>query len=373
MGFISSYLAELSNTLDKLPLHQIEKLRDILLRAYRESKQVFIMGNGGSAATASHFACDLAKGTTIGNPHMRQRFKVIALTDNVPLVTAWANDTDYENIFVEQLKNLLEEGDVVIAISGSGNSKNVLRAVQYANAKAAITIGLTGFEGGRLKDIAQECLIVSSNSMERIEDMHLILEHLLCSYLRELLRVKAIFLDRDGVICENRDDYVKSWEEFVWIPGANEALSRLNSNGYIAVVVTNQSAVSRGIVSRQIVEEIHQRMEKEITQTGGKIEKIYYCPHKPEDGCSCRKPEPGLLLAAAKDFKLDFKSSYFIGDMITDIEMGHKVGCRTIMVKTGKGSSQLANRVNWKIKPHYIVSDLSEAVDLILKLDSTEK
>lgn len=188
MSFIKGYLAELGNTLDSLPLHQIERIKDILIKAYRDGKRIFIMGNGGSATASSHFACDLAKGTTIGNPHMRERFKVIALTDNVPLLTAWANDTGYENIFVEQLKNLLEEGDVVMAISASGNSKNVLKAVDYASNKAATTIGLTGFEGGKLKDIAQECLIVPSNSMERVEDVHLILGHLLCCYLRELLR-----------------------------------------------------------------------------------------------------------------------------------------------------------------------------------------
>ena len=188
MSFIRSYLTELSSILDRLPLDQIERIKDILLRAYTDGKHIFIMGNGGSATASSHFACDLAKGTTIGNPHMKDRFKVIALTDNVPLLTAWANDTGYENIFVEQLKNLLEEGDVVIAISASGNSKNVLRAVQYANTKAAITIGLTGFEGGKLKDMVQECLIVPSNSMERVEDVHLILAHLLCCYLRELLK-----------------------------------------------------------------------------------------------------------------------------------------------------------------------------------------
>jgi len=188
MNFIKSYLAELSSILDRLPLDQIERIKDILIKAYRDGKRIFIMGNGGSATASSHFACDLAKGTTIGNPRMRERFKVIALTDNVPLLTAWANDTGYENIFVEQLKNLLEEGDVVIAISASGNSKNVLRAVQYANTKAAITIGLTGFEGGKLKDMVQECLIVPSSSVERVEDVHLILGHLLCCYLRELLR-----------------------------------------------------------------------------------------------------------------------------------------------------------------------------------------
>jgi len=191
--------------------------------------------------------------------------------------------------------------------------------------------------------------------------------------MRQLLGRKAVFLDRDGVICENRDDYVKSWGEFVWIPGAKEALSRLRSHGHIAIVITNQSAIGRGIISRRTLEEIHQRMGEEIAETGGKIEKIYYCPHRPEDSCSCRKPEPGLLLQAAEDLKLDLRSSYLIGDKITDIEMGHKVGSRTIMVKTGKGQDQLADQARWKIRPDYIAQDLSEAVDLIVELDSSEK
>jgi len=191
--------------------------------------------------------------------------------------------------------------------------------------------------------------------------------------MSQLLRGKAVFLDRDGVICENRDDYVKSWKEFVWLPRAKEALSRLKSYGYIAIVITNQSAIGRGIVSRETVDKIHQRMEREIAQTGGKIEKVYYCPHKPEDGCSCRKPEPGLLLKAAGDLKLDLRTSYLVGDAITDIEMGHKVGSRTIMVKTGKGLSELADKNRWKVRSDYIVQDLSEAVDLILELDSAEK
>lgn len=147
------------------------------------------MGNGGSAATASHFACDLAKGTIKDNPYIKKRFKVIALTDNIPLITAWSNDTDYSQVFIEQLRNLLNKDDVVIAISASGSSENVLKAVEYANQRGALTIGLTGFDGGKLKDIANKCLKVSSDSMERIEDVHLILEHLLCLWLREELRV----------------------------------------------------------------------------------------------------------------------------------------------------------------------------------------
>ncbi len=149
------------------------------------------MGNGGSAATASHFACDLAKGTTMGKGDLTPRFRVTTLTDNVPLLTAWSNDADYSSVFLEQLRNILEPGDVVIAISASGNSENVVRATEYANANLAITVVLTGFEGGKLKKIAQECLIVPSHSMERIEDVHLILEHLICSWLRNEIQPKT--------------------------------------------------------------------------------------------------------------------------------------------------------------------------------------
>ena len=372
MSFIEDYLTEIKGTFDKLSYSQIERIKDILLEAYREDKKVFIMGNGGSAATASHFACDLAKGTA-GNNNSRKRFKVIALTDNVPLLTAWANDTVYENIFLEQLKNLLDAGDVVIAISGSGNSSNVLRAVEYANAQEAVTIGLTGFEGGKLKNMVKECLIVASDSMGQIEDVHLILEHLLCFWLRKILATRAIFLDRDGVICKDRDDYIKSWDEFVWIPGAREALRRLSGNHRIAIVITNQSAVGRGLASRLSVEDIHRRMMRGVHQAGGKIERVYYCPHRPEDGCNCRKPMPGLLLKAAEDFALDLRSSYLVGDSLSDMEVGHHVGCTTIMVKNGKKASGVKSLIRGKSRPDYIVSDLSEAVGLILKLDSAER
>jgi D-sedoheptulose 7-phosphate isomerase len=155
---------------------------DVLLTARKENKTVFIMGNGGSASTASHFVGDLSKGTIVeGYP----RFKAIALTDNIPNMLAWGNDSCYEDIFVEQLKNFLNPGDVVIGISGSGNSKNVLRAIEYANAHNAITVGFSGFEGGKLKDLAQISLVVPSNYMQRIEDIHLLLEHMMTSLIRE--------------------------------------------------------------------------------------------------------------------------------------------------------------------------------------------
>jgi D-sedoheptulose 7-phosphate isomerase len=161
----------------------IEEVISVLQYARMNEKQVFIMGNGGSAATASHFACDLGKGTlTPGVP----RFRVIALTDNMPLFSAWANDTGYENVFTEQLENLVNYGDVVIGISGSGNSANVLNAIRLANSRQAITIGFTGFEGGKLKDLVDICVIVPSNRIEQVEDVHLILAHLICTRLRQI-------------------------------------------------------------------------------------------------------------------------------------------------------------------------------------------
>ena len=161
----------------------IEKIARILFEA-RESKQtIFAMGNGGSGSTASHLVNDWAKGTIHGN---HQRLKAIALTDNIPLMLAWANDSSYEDIFLEQLRNLMNPNDVVVGISGSGNSANVIKAIQYANDNQAITIGLTGFDGGKLQSIAQECIIVPSDNMQQIENMHLIVQHLLMLILKNM-------------------------------------------------------------------------------------------------------------------------------------------------------------------------------------------
>ncbi len=156
------------------------------LEEYKQvkGKQVFVCGNGGSAATASHMVCDLGKGCIVDG---KKRFKVIGLNDNIPMLTAWSNDTDYTQAYMEQLVNFLEEGDVVIGISGSGNSPNVLNALKYANDAGAVTVGMTGFQGGKMKDIAKVCLVVPSDNMERIEDLHLVLEHLMKLYIREVI------------------------------------------------------------------------------------------------------------------------------------------------------------------------------------------
>ena len=175
MERIKEYISHLQTAISTLPIDRIKKVVEILLEAYRDEKRVFIIGNGGSAATASHFACDLGKGTICEGG---KRFKVISLTDNIPLMTAWANDSGYDHIFKEQLENLLEIGDVVIGISASGNSKNILDAIEYANSKDCITIGFTGFNGGKLSNMVEECIIAKSDRYGPVEDIHLILDHI---------------------------------------------------------------------------------------------------------------------------------------------------------------------------------------------------
>jgi D-sedoheptulose 7-phosphate isomerase len=183
---IKNYLKDINNTVDKVPVNQLNQVIQVLLAAYENDSFVFVMGNGGSAATASHLACDLNKGT-INAATKHKRFKVMALTDNMPMITAWANDVDYENIFAEQLAHFINPGDVVIGISGSGNSPNIINAFKFAATQSAITIGLTGFEGGLVKDVVDHCLTIPSDNMQHIEDMHMIASHLIASVIRDSL------------------------------------------------------------------------------------------------------------------------------------------------------------------------------------------
>lgn len=153
--------------------------------------------------------------------------------------------------------------------------------------------------------------------------------------------MRAVFLDRDGVICENRPDHVKSWDEFQFLPGAKASLAALSRLDLPIIVVTNQAIVGRGIVSADVVDNIHRRMLAEVEAYGGRIDHVVYCPHRPEDRCGCRKPEPGMLLSTAAQMGIDLSQSYMVGDAVTDLMAGHQVGCQTLLVLTGRGVQQL--------------------------------
>jgi D-sedoheptulose 7-phosphate isomerase len=181
---IRGYLDRLEAALASIPPEQVEELSARLYRAYQDGKQVFVLGNGGSASTASHMAADLGK-NTIG-PNM-PRFRIMSLNDNIPLLTALANDMGYHRVFAEQLMNLIRPGDVLVVISGSGNSPNVLRAIDYARGQCAQVVGLLGFAGGHAAERCDTAIVVESEDYGVIEDAHLILNHILVEYFRDRL------------------------------------------------------------------------------------------------------------------------------------------------------------------------------------------
>lgn len=175
-------------------------------------------------------------------------------------------------------------------------------------------------------------------------------------------RRPAIFLDRDGVINENRADYVKSWEELRLLPGALEALRTLAATSFAVVVVSNQAAINRGLLNHQTLEDMHQRLQAVVTAAGGQIDAIYYCPHRPDEACTCRKPQPGMLLQAADHLHLALERSYLVGDAITDLEAAVAVGAQPLLVRTGRGSehAMLLDQQSHVTCP--VVNDLREAV-----------
>lgn len=182
MTFPELYKNDLIETINKIDLAKVEQAIDWLRTARDEDRQIFVCGNGGSAATASHFVCDVVKGCSFHRP---KRFRMMCLNDNLPTLTAYSNDVSYDCVFVEQLKNFARPGDVLICISGSGNSPNVLRATEYGNQTGLTTIGLTGRDGGQLGRMSKLEINVGVQHMGRIEDGHMIAVHMLAYYFMD--------------------------------------------------------------------------------------------------------------------------------------------------------------------------------------------
>lgn len=179
---VTHYLAALSDTLQRMPTADIWRATELLYQAWQAERFIYLCGNGGSSATASHMANDLNKLTISPG---QKRMKAIALSDNTPLLTAWANDARYEDVFAEQLLNFVRPGDVLVTISASGNSPNVLRAAETARAAGAVTIAFTGANGGRLKDLVDLAILIPDPHLGRQEDGHMILDHLIANILRQ--------------------------------------------------------------------------------------------------------------------------------------------------------------------------------------------
>lgn len=226
MGHLTDYIKDLKSVVDKIPVERVEEVIQLLHQARMDGKQIFVLGNGGSASTASHMVCDLAKNTRKqGLPH----FRVFGLTDNMAIMTAYANDEGYDTVFANQLDNLVNAGDLVIAISASGNSPNVLKAVELANQKRAITVGFTGMTGGKLIHLAQISIHVPSMRIEQVEDVHLMLEHMICSAIKEL-EISIPFADIVST------ESVDKAEQLFGYPVANEREFQFDRSGLLEVI-----------------------------------------------------------------------------------------------------------------------------------------
>ncbi|MBW1696682.1 MAG: SIS domain-containing protein [Deltaproteobacteria bacterium] len=186
--FAKQYLHGLMAVFEDLNLDCFEAIVSSLLDAYHNQAAIFVMGNGGSAATASHFATDINKGCCWD---LDKKFKMICLNDNISTLMAWANDMTYDAVFVQQMKNFFTQGDLVIGISGSGNSENVLNAIRYAKKNGGLTIGLSGFNGGNLAKLVDISLVTEAEDMQKVEDVHLIVVHMIMQALYRLLHDSA--------------------------------------------------------------------------------------------------------------------------------------------------------------------------------------
>lgn len=183
-AYFRQYCREMIHTLNTLSVSDIDAILNILWNAYQKKKKIYVVGNGGSAATASHYACDLGKGTAVAG---KKRFKIMSLNDNIVHMTAIANDLSYDNVFKEQLENVLEPEDILICISASGNSSNLVQAVTYANSINATTIGILGFNGGKIRELTDANIVVNNFNYGQVEDIHLIVGHVISQYFRQII------------------------------------------------------------------------------------------------------------------------------------------------------------------------------------------
>ncbi len=182
-----------------------------------------------------------------------------------------------------------------------------------------------------------------------------------------MAKQRAIFVDRDGVINVNRTDNVRTWEEFVFETGALDALSWLGSTDFRIIVITNQSGIGRGHMTHETVVDIHSRMTRQVTRAGGRIDRVYFCPHTPEDACTCRKPSPEMLLRGRAEFDLDLEASYLVGDWVDDIRAARSANVTPILVRTGRGKRALDEMRAAGMELPYVVEDLRQAVAWILQ------
>lgn len=315
-----------ADVIARLDPSQVIEVADVITQAIRKGGQVYFMGNGGSSADAQHLAAELSGRYLFDRPGMPG-----LCLSNVAPITAVGNDYGYDIVFSRQVEASVREGDVVVGLSTSGNSKNVILAFEKAKSLGATTVSFTG-DGGVMKDIADHAIVIPSRETPHIQEGYLVAGHMMCCLIeRNMYGRKAVLIDRDDTIakdvpyCDDPDDL----KLFIGVP---ESIRRLNEAGYLVIVVTNQSGIGRGRFDECTLSKVHERMVSDIEAGGGRIDDIFHCPHHPDDGCGCRKPEIGMGIAAVKKHHIDVNNSFMIGNSDSDMGFGERLGCNTLRV-----------------------------------------
>ncbi|GHV17978.1 hypothetical protein AGMMS49938_18910 [Fibrobacterales bacterium] len=275
----------------------------------------------------------------------RRALPAIAITANSATLTAIGNDYGFNEVFRRAVEAHGKKGDVLIAISTSGNSANIVASAEQAKNQGLKVISLSGGIGGKLKELSDIAIIVPSSDTPRVQESHILVGHIICDLIeKEMFSIsasknkkraknKAVFLDRDGTI--NIDNgYVYKREDFKFIKGVPQSIKKLNDAGYKVIVISNQSGIARGFYTAKDVKKLHNHIDAELKKNGAKIDAYYFCPHHPNFNgkCECRKPKIGLIEQAVQDFNIDLSQSYFVGDKKSDEECAKNAGLKAILV-----------------------------------------
>lgn len=326
---IKRELERSASVIKNIDASQIRSAANVMISSLKKGGKVIFMGNGGSSADAQHIAAELSGRYMMERPAMAG-----VCLSNIAPITAIGNDYGYDFVFKRQIEGICRKEDVVVGLSTSGNSKNVILAMNAAKEIGATTISFTGPQG-KMKDIADVAVTIQTAETPRIQEGYFVACHAICGIIeREMYGPKAVFIDRDDTLskdvgyCSDPIDF----NVFDYVP---ESISRLNKAGYLVIIITNQSGISRGFLNEEILSKIHDKMIMQIDEGGGKIDDIFFCPHLPEDECNCRKPEIGMGIEAIKKYGINTSTSFMIGDADKDIEFGKRIGCKTFQIIDG--------------------------------------
>ncbi|UAL07807.1 MAG: HAD-IIIA family hydrolase [Candidatus Methanogranum gryphiswaldense] len=322
-------LAELKRSSEVIanidPVH-IRKAADMVLDSVRQGGQIIFMGNGGSSADAQHIAAEFSGKYAFDRPAMAG-----VCLSNIAPVTAIGNDYSYDLVFKRQIEAICRKGDIVVGLSTSGNSKNVILAMEAAKKKGAKTISFTG-DQGKMREMADLAVIIPTKETPRVQEGYLVACHTMCGIVeREMYGEKTVLVDRDGTIVMDVP-YCADPDKIQLLPGSAKGIKQLNDAGYKVIVVTNQSGIGRGLVTHEDLAKVHERLCQLIEAEGGHLDGIYYCPHHPDDNCGCRKPAIGMGEKVFIEHPINPTASYMIGDFDRDVQFGMKLGLKTFLV-----------------------------------------